>query len=85
MKFEDVAARIGTLTDLRRIAGAHVVDHRRRQHAVGNDDFRIVERANPGAPNSHGFYAAFDITHHDPVANFEGSVVQYRDRTEQVA
>ena len=28
MKFEDVAARIGTLTDLRRIAGAHVVDHR---------------------------------------------------------
>jgi len=27
MKFEDVSARIGTLTDLRRIAGAHVVDH----------------------------------------------------------
>jgi hypothetical protein len=27
MKFEEVVARIGTVTDLRRIAGAHVVDH----------------------------------------------------------
>ncbi|NQW24221.1 MAG: hypothetical protein HQ475_12330 [SAR202 cluster bacterium] len=28
MKFEDAVANISTLTDLRRIAGAHVVDHR---------------------------------------------------------
>ena len=28
MRFEDAVAAIGTLTDLRRIAGAHVVDHR---------------------------------------------------------
>ncbi len=28
MEFEDAVAEISTLTDLRRIAGAHVVDHR---------------------------------------------------------
>jgi len=28
MKFDDVVAGIGTITDLRRIAGAHVVDHK---------------------------------------------------------
>ena len=28
MKFDDVTSAIGTLTDLRRVAGAHVVDHR---------------------------------------------------------
>src|SRR5690349_12574424 len=27
MKFEEVVARIGTITDIRRIASAHVVDH----------------------------------------------------------
>ena len=33
MKFEDAVAGIGTLTDLRRIAGAHVVDHRQLTEA----------------------------------------------------
>jgi len=38
MKFNDVVAGIGTITDLRRIAGAHVVDHRQ----LCDDELRVA-------------------------------------------
>ena len=42
MNFDDAVAQIGTLTTLRRIAGAHVVDHRQLQDEELRDAIRKV-------------------------------------------
>ena len=43
MKFDEAVAGVGTLTDVRRIAGAHVVDHNQLSEAELRDAVRKVK------------------------------------------
>lgn len=57
MKFEETVAGIGTLTDVRRIAGAHVVDHNQLSEAELRD---AVVKVKPQYSHEETVRSAFD-------------------------